>query len=277
MDLYNKVCFRTSRIITASYSTSFTLGIKTLHPKLHEPIYAIYGFVRLADEIVDTFHEYNKGELLNEFRSETYKAIQTGISTNPVLQAFQIVVRQYNISQDLIDSFLKSMEMDLYKNAHQASSYNEYIYGSAEAVGLMCLQVFCNGDAKAYESLKEPAQKLGAAFQKVNFLRDMKSDYDERGRVYFPGVDFTGFNDEIKKRIEEEIESDFNAALDGIRRLPTEAKFGVYVAYIYYRALMRRISRLPASDIRKIRVRVPNREKFALLFTSWFRFRLNFL
>lgn len=274
MELYNKVCLQISRRITWSYSTSFTLGIKTLHKDLHDPIYAIYGFVRLADEIVDTFHDNDKESLLERFKKETWLAINEKISTNPVLQSFQLIVHQFNINYDLIEAFLRSMEMDLHNHRYNANGYNEYIYGSAEVVGLMCLKVFCDGDDKEYERLKEPARKLGAAFQKVNFLRDMQSDFQERGRVYFPGVDFNYFNDHTKREIENEIEKDFSEALNGIRELPVKARFGVYVAYIYYQALLSKIKNLPAHEIRHSRVRVPNKEKIALLFASWCRFRL---
>lgn len=277
MELFNQVSIKVSRNITSSYSTSFTIGIKTLHKKLHDPIYAIYGFVRVADEIVDSFHDYNKAELLQRFKNDTFLAIEEGISTNPVLQSFQLVVRKYNIDRDLIEAFLHSMEMDLHNNTYNAHAYNEYIYGSAEVVGLMCLKVFCNGDEQAYQSLKEPARKLGAAFQKVNFLRDMKSDFSERGRVYFPGVDFNFFTESTKKEIEKEIEQDFKEALEGIKRLPLEAGFGVYVAYIYYQALLKKIKKVSACSIKNARVRVPNKEKFALLFASWFKFRLNYM
>jgi len=277
MDLYNDVCFQLSKRVTWNYSTSFTLGIRTLHKDLHAPIYAIYGFVRLADEIVDTFHEHNKEELLTRFREDTRLAIEQEIAINPVLQSFQLVVHRYNIDQDLIEAFFKSMEMDLYNHAYNANGYNEYIYGSAEVVGLMCLKVFCDGNENDYQRLREPARKLGAAFQKVNFLRDMKSDFNDRGRVYFPGVDFNFFTDHVKKSIEEEIENDFREALDGIKQLPSKAKFGVYVAYIYYQALLRKIKNVPATTIQHARVRVPNKEKVALLFASWFRFRLNII
>jgi len=277
MDLYNDVCFQLSKRVTWNYSTSFTLGIRTLHKDLHAPIYAIYGFVRLADEIVDTFHEHNKEELLTRFREDTRLAIEQEIAINPVLQSFQLVVHRYNIDQELIEAFFKSMEMDLYNHAYNANGYNEYIYGSAEVVGLMCLKVFCDGNENDYQRLREPARKLGAAFQKVNFLRDMKSDFNDRGRVYFPGVDFNFFTDHVKKSIEEEIENDFREALDGIKQLPSKAKFGVYVAYIYYQALLRKIKNVPATTIQHARVRVPNKEKVALLFASWFRFRLNII
>lgn len=277
MELYNDVCVQLSKKITWNYSTSFTLGIRTLHKSLHDSIYSIYGFVRLADEIVDTFHEHDKAKLLNRFREQTWEAIEERISTNPVLQSFQLVVHQYNIDRDLIEAFLHSMEMDLHNHSYNANAYNEYIYGSAEVVGLMCLKVFCNGDQQEYDRLKAPARSLGAAFQKVNFLRDMKSDFKERGRVYFPGVDFNYFNDYVKQTIEAEIESDFKDALKGIEQLPSTSRFGVYVAYIYYQALLRKIKNLPAQSIRNERIRVPNKEKFVLLFSSWFKFRLNLL
>lgn len=277
MEFYNNVSLQLSKKVTWNYSTSFTLGIRTLHRKLHNPIYAIYGFVRLADEIVDTFHDFDKAKLLQRFISDTWQAIDERISTNPILHSFQLVVHRYDIDRDLIEAFLHSMEMDLHNHSYNANGYNEYIYGSAEVVGLMCLKVFCNGDEKEYNRLKEPARKLGAAFQKVNFLRDMKSDFSERGRIYFPGVDFNFFNDTMKKQIEDEIESDFNEAYEGIKSLPSEAKFGVYVAYIYYRALLKRIRKEPAGVIRNARVRVPNKQKFALLLSSWVRYRLNFL
>ena len=277
MELYNDVCVQLSKKITWNYSTSFTLGIRTLHKSLHDSIYSIYGFVRLADEIVDTFHEHDKAKLLNRFREQTWEAIEERISTNPVLQSFQLVVHQYNIDRDLIEAFLHSMEMDLHNHSYNANAYNEYIYGSAEVVGLMCLKVFCKGDQQEYDRLKAPARSLGAAFQKVNFLRDMKSDFKERGRVYFPGVDFNYFNDQVKQSIEAEIESDFKDALKGIEQLPSTSRFGVYVAYIYYQALLRKIKNLPAQSIRNERIRVPNKEKFVLLFSSWFKFRLNLL
>jgi len=277
MEHYNKVCLNLSKSVTWSYSTSFTLGIRTLNKRFHSPIYAIYGFVRVADEIVDTFHSFDKKDLLYRFREETWRAIDEKVSTNPILQSFQLMVHKYNIDRELIEAFLKSMEMDLFNETYNAHGYNEYIYGSAEVVGLMCLKVFVEGDEKEYQKLKEPARRLGAAFQKVNFLRDMRSDFKERGRVYFPGVDFNFFNDSMKKEIEKEIEEDYKAAYQGIINLPNDARFGVYVAYIYYKALLQKIVKLPATAIRTERVRVPNKQKFALLCASWFRFRFNIL
>jgi phytoene synthase len=276
-DLYDSTCFACSRLITLRYSTSFSMGIRLFHRRFRPPIYAIYGFVRFADEIVDTFHDYPKQVLLERFREDTYRAIDEGISLNPVLHAFQQVVRKYGIDRELIDAFLRSMEMDLYNCAYNTDQYDEYIYGSAEVVGLMCLRVFCEGNEEQYQQLKEPARRLGAAFQKINFLRDIKSDYDERGRVYFPGVDFRRFDDDAKRRIEAEIQDDFSAALDGIRRLPDGARFGVYLAYEYYVQLFAKIKSAPAHSIAKKRFRVSDKRKMYLLFSSALRHRLNLL
>ena len=278
MQLYKDTCLKCSRVITKSYSTSFTLGIQTLAKKFHFPIYGIYGFVRYADEIVDTFHGYNKRALLNDFRERTYEAIETGISLNPVLHAFQSVVNEYHIEHELIDSFLRSMEMDLDNDRYDQEGYDTYIYGSAEVVGLMCLRVFCEGDKEMYERLKAPAQSLGRAFQKVNFLRDMKSDYMERGRVYFPGVDFSQFDNDIKAAIEQDIEDDFQYAYQmGILQLPEGARMGVLLAYTYYRKLLKKIKRVPASRVRLERIRVPDGRKIALLVQTYFKHQLNFI
>ncbi len=277
IQLYNTTCSACSSLITRRYSTSFSLGIRLFHKRFRGPIYGIYGFVRFADEIVDTFHHCDKKTLLERFRKDTYRAIEERISLNPVLHAFQQVVHQYSIERDLIDAFLKSMEMDLYHNAYDRDGYNEYIYGSAEVVGLMCLRVFCEGNEAQYQSLKEPARRLGAAFQKINFLRDIRSDYDERGRVYFPGVDFQRFDNEAKRRIEADIQADFDAALEGIRRLPKGARLGVYLAYRYYTQLFAKIKRAPAQRIAQERFRVSDRRKMLLLFSSTLRHQLNFL
>lgn len=277
MEKFNQLCLSLSKSVTWSYSTSFTLGIRTLHKRFHNPIYAIYGFVRVADEIVDTFHDFDKKDLLFRFREETWRAIDEKISTNPILHSFQMMVHKYNIDRELIIAFLNSMEMDLYNNTYNSHNYNEYIFGSAEVVGLMCLKVFVEGNESEYQRLKEPARRLGAAFQKVNFLRDMKSDFKERGRVYFPLVDFNFFNDNMKKEIEADILEDYKEAYKGIVNLPADARFGVYVAYIYYKALLQKIMNLPAISICNERIRVPNKQKFALLCASWFRFRLNIL
>lgn len=274
--LYDETTLECSKLITQRYSTSFTLGIKTLDKKFHLPIYAIYGFVRYADEIVDTFHDQDKKTLLAQFKDDTYTAIENKISLNPVLHAFQLIVNAYQIDKDLIEAFLKSMEMDLDFKTYNDSRYHEYIYGSAEVVGLMCLKVFCEGDQQRYESLKSPACKLGSAFQKVNFLRDIKSDYEERGRVYFPGVDFNNFDKSAKQLIEEDIQRDFDDALDGIRRLPSGAKLGVKVAYLYYRKLFDKIRGLAPEIITHQRIRIPNAKKLSLLLGTYVETKLGF-
>lgn len=263
--LFEKTTLACSKLITEAYSTSFTLGIKTLAKRFHAPIFAVYGFVRYADEIVDTFHEFDKAALLDRYKHDTYRAIEEGISLNPVLHSFQKVVNEYGIERDLIDAFLYSMEMDLSNTAYSADKYEEYIYGSAEVVGLMCLHVFCNGDQKEYERLKDDAKSLGAAFQKVNFLRDLKSDFYERGRVYFPGVDFNDFSKDAKQIIEDDIQKDFDNAHRGIMGLPDGAKNGVYLAYVYYLKLFKKIKSTPAKRIQQERIRVSDPMKFALL------------
>ena len=269
--LYDRVCLKASRHTTRSYSTSFSLGIRSLHKRFHDPIYAIYGFVRFADEIVDTFHDHDKVDLMARFRADTYKAIADGISLNPILHSFQRVVNTYGIEEELYDTFLRSMEMDLTDHAHDRESYELYILGSAEVVGLMCLRVFCEGDDALYQRLKPSAMRLGAAFQKVNFLRDLKDDHVNLGRTYFPGVDVRNMSAEDKRRIEGEIDDDFRAALEGIRQLPQGARFGVYMAYIYYMNLFRKIQALPTERILQERVRVRNRRKIALLTTSYLK------
>ncbi len=270
-ELYDSTALACSKLITRAYSTSFSMGIHMLHRRYHSAIYAIYGFVRYADEIVDTFHTHNKTELLAEFKAETHQAIARRISLNPVLHAFQLVVNQYHIERELIDAFLLSMEMDLGLKACDKETYSTYIYGSAEVVGLMCLRVFTQGDAAEYARLKPAARSLGAAFQKVNFLRDMKSDYHDRGRVYFPGVDFGHFDESAKAAIEADIAKDFDAAYAGILQLPTGARLGVLTAYMYYRKLFNKIRRLPPSRVQEARVRVPNGQKLALLAGTYFR------
>lgn len=276
-DLYSKTCMECSELITQRYSTSFSMGIRAFDRPFRAPIYAIYGFVRFADEIVDTFHNYPKKTLLDRFRQETYLAIEEKISLNPVLQAFQETVNQYGIERELIDAFLDSMEMDLHHQSYEDYLYKKYIYGSAEVVGLMCLRVFCQGDDAMYQRLVEPARALGAAFQKINFLRDIKSDFDDRGRVYFPGVDFAHFSNEEKGKIEEDIRKDFDFAYTGIVQLPKGVRFGVYLAYVYYTNLFKSIMEVPAHQVMKKRIRVNDRKKVMLLFSSAVRSSLNLL
>jgi phytoene synthase len=265
LQLFNKTAFKNSELITKSYSTSFSLGIRTLDKSLHEPIYAIYGLVRYADEIVDTFHQHDKALLLTDFKRATYEAIDNGISLNPVLQAFQLTVNEFDIDRDLIEAFFISMAMDLENTTYDQKGYDEYIYGSAEVVGLMCLKVFCSGDHQEYNRLKPAARKLGAAFQKVNFLRDLQSDFAERGRVYFPGVDFNNFTYREKQIIEKDIEEDFRQAFEGIKQLPSSARSGVYLAYIYYLGLFRKIRKLPPNNILESRIRIPDFNKLLML------------
>lgn len=273
--LYHQTCRQCSKLITKAYSTSFSLGIRSLDKRFHDPIYGIYGFVRFADEIVDTFHHKDKKQLLDEFKHDTFKAIDQGISLNPVLHTFQEVVREYNIPHDLIESFLESMEMDLYFDTYKQEGYEKYIYGSAEVVGLMCLCVFVEGNIDEYERLREPARKLGSAFQKVNFLRDLKDDVYERGRVYFPGVDFDSFNVDAKRAIEDDIQKDFDEAYIGIMQLPAGARRGVYLAFVYYQRLFNKIKSLTPEVIKTERVRVPNGKKLYLLMQTYLRHQLN--
>ncbi len=277
MELFHRVAFRTSRMVTRSYSTSFSLGIYCLDRKMHDPIYGIYGFVRFADEIVDTFHQYNKRDLLNSFRQDTWKAIEDGISLNPILHSFQQVVNDYCIEPELIETFLKSMEMDLNKTKYRDAEIEQYILGSAEVVGLMCLRVFTNGNEAEYQKLKAPAMALGSAFQKINFLRDLEADYRQLGRTYFPGVDMTEFNDTVKKQLEDDIEIDFHYGFEGIKALPKGARFGVYIAYVYYYALLQKIKNTPAQALLQERVRIPNQKKYSLLLSSYVRHSLNLL
>lgn len=265
MSVYHKVSQLCSRITTEEYSTSFSSAIRLLHKDLRIPIYNIYGFVRFADEIVDTFHEYDKKELLRQFKKESYEAIEKKISLNPILHSFQLTVNDYNISPDLVEAFFNSMEMDLDNQQYDASRYQEYIYGSAEVVGLMCLYVFCEGDKELYNKLKPYAQSLGAAFQKVNFLRDVKSDYNTLNRTYFPGVDFSNFTERTKAQIEKDIAIDFKQAYEGILQLPWKARFGVYVAYKYYLSLFNKIRKTQPSQILESRIRIPNYRKAMIL------------
>ena len=277
IELYHKVSLNASKNVTQLYSTSFSMGIKLLDKNIHDAIFSIYGFVRLADEIVDTFHDYPKSEMLQEFKDETYKALDRKISVNPILHAFQMVVNKYSIARDLIDKFLLSMEQDLNDIQYSSVGYKEYIVGSAEVVGLMCLKVFVNGDNDLYFKLEEPARRLGAAFQKINFLRDVKSDYQELGRTYFPGVDLEKFTPNEKLKIEEDIQNDFESALKGIINLPSSSRLGVYVAYRYYFSLFKKIKKVSSDRLMEERIRVPNFKKLFITFKSMFQNQFNWI
>ncbi|MDA7798622.1 phytoene/squalene synthase family protein [Flavobacteriaceae bacterium] len=278
-ELFDQVSFDTSKLVTKKYSTSFSLAVKMLSPTIRSAIYNIYGFVRFADEIVDTFHDYKKEELLDDFEKEYYKALENGISLNPILNSFQATVKRYNITDDLVKSFLKSMRADLSKTAYETQEeYNEYIYGSADVVGLMCLKVFVDGDDEKYNELKNAAMRLGSAFQKVNFLRDLKDDFELLNRSYFPNVDLTSLDTESKHLIIKEIEDDFDFAFNhGILKLPVEAKFGVYMAYRYYRRLLKKLNSVPSSEIIETRVRISDPMKINLLARSYVKYKLNMI
>ena len=278
-ELFDQVSFDTSKLVTKKYSTSFSLAVKMLSPTIRSAIYNIYGFVRFADEIVDTFHDYKKEELLDDFEKEYYKALENGISLNPILNSFQATVKRYNITDDLVKSFLKSMRADLSKTAYETQEeYNEYIYGSADVVGLMCLKVFVDGDDEKYIELKNAAMRLGSAFQKVNFLRDLKDDFELLNRSYFPNVDLTSLDTESKHLIIQEIEDDFDFAFNhGILKLPVEAKFGVYMAYRYYRRLLKKLNSVPSSEIIETRVRISDPMKINLLARSYVKYKLNMI
>lgn len=274
IQLYDKTSSEISKKITKSYSTSFSLGIRLFAKEYREPIYNIYGFVRIADEIVDTFFDHDRRQLLNKFKLDTIEAIESGISTNPVLHSFQRTVKEFNISYELIESFLNSMEMDLVKTSYENCEYNRYVYGSAEAVGLMCLQVFTKNYPKLFDDLKPFAQKLGSAFQKVNFLRDVNSDIETRGRIYFPDIsNINQFDNTLKGKFEEEIENEFNESLNGILKLPIGVKLGVFVAYVYYKTLFNKLKRKSIQEIRESRISVPNITKIYLLIKSYFLIR----
>ncbi len=275
--LFDNLSVKTSKAITHTYSTSFSMGICLLNRRLRNPIYSIYGFVRVADEIVDSFEGYDKKYLLEKFKEETFWAIKNRISINPILNSFQAAVHQYQIDQSLIETFLESMAMDLQKVDYTMEKYQQYILGSAETVGLMCLQIFTEGDTTMYNELKPYAMKLGAAFQKVNFLRDMKDDYHILGRIYFPGIDITDFNSNSKKEIEKEIEDDFKIALEGIKLLPSSSKRGVYLAYIYYVSLFNKIKKSPAQKVLTQRIRINNGKKFGLMINSLVQNKMNWV
>ncbi len=275
--LFDKVSMKTSRLTTRAYSTSFSLGIGCLAKELRNPIYAIYGFVRFADEIVDTFHEFDKKTLLHRFADDTWKAIDEGISLNPILNSFQNTVNQYGIEREIIQQFLLSMEMDLTEKKYDEQNFQRYVLGSAEVVGLMCLRVFCSGQEEMYTRLKPFAMKLGSAFQKINFLRDLHADFKGMGRTYFPGVDLSQFDDACKVEIEKSILSDFDEGYQGIRLLPRKARFGVYVAYLYYKALFKKIQALPSDRVLKSRIRIRNRYKLAIVGYSYLKHQFNLL
>jgi len=276
--IFDKVSQDCSKSVTNSYSTSFSLATKMLSKSIRQDIYNIYGFVRFADEIVDTLHDYNKKELLNRFIDELNYSLKNKISTNPILNSFQYTVNKYKIDYKLIDSFLKSMKMDLKKVKYNTEKeYKEYIYGSADVVGLMCLKVFLSGNEKSFKKLKPNAMALGSAFQKVNFLRDLNADFHDLNRTYFPNLDFKNFNEESKKIIMDDIENDFKKALNGIYELPNNSKFGVYAAYKYYKRLLNKLKRTSHLKIKNERVRVPNYQKVDVLARSYVRYRLNIL
>ena len=275
--LYDELSYQISKLTTKKYSTSFSLGILVLSPKIRPAIYAIYGFVRLADEIVDSFLDYNKNKMLNQFKEETQQALKDEISLNPIINSFQDTVLKYKIDNQLIEQFLHSMEMDLHKIDYNDEKYKEYILGSAEVVGLMCLQVFVEGNKLEYEKLKPFAMKLGSVFQKVNFLRDLKDDYQTLNRTYFPNLEMNNFNNISKKEIEKEIEKEFNEALIGIKMLPISSKFGVYLAYKYYLSLFRKIKSYSAEKIKNERVRIPNTNKAVIMLKSYVRYKVAYL
>lgn len=273
--IFDKISFECSKNVTKAYSTSFSSAVKMLAPKIRQDIYNIYGFVRLADEIVDTFHDYNKEQLFSLFEDDLQAALDNKISLNPVLNAFQNTVYKYNISKDLIDAFMKSMKLDLTKKTYTTTQeYQDYIYGSADVVGLMCLTVFVNGNKEQYDNLKTSAMRLGSAFQKVNFLRDLKADFEELNRTYFPNTDLNQLDEASKVQIIEEIEADFEAGFEGIQKLPIEAKFGVYTAYVYYKKLLSKLKKTPSLEIKNTRIRVPDYEKVGLLAKCYINYRL---
>lgn len=276
--LFDKVSFGCSRKVTATYSTSFSSAVNMLSPTIRPAIHSIYGFVRFADEIVDTFHQWNKAFLLDKFEKDFYLALEMGISLNPIINSFQDTVRKYDIDLELVDAFIKSMRMDLEKRDYDTrEEYEQYIYGSADVVGLMCLKVFVNGDQYKYDQLKDSAMRLGSAFQKVNFLRDLKSDIEILNRSYFPDIDLRNMDQLTKQKIIAEIEQDFQRAYEGIIRLPATSKFGVYTAYVYYKRLLNKLKSTPSSEILETRIRVNNYAKFGLLVKSYFNIKLNLI
>lgn len=276
--LFDKISFDCSKNVTQSYSTSFSSAVKMLAPNIRQDIYNIYGFVRFADEIVDSFHDYDKEYLFEMFNKDLTSALVNKISLNPILNSFQHTVHKYAIPQTMIDAFMKSMKLDLYKTNYQSfDEYNEYIYGSADVVGLMCLKVFVNGDDAKFNELEHAAMRLGSAFQKVNFLRDLKADYEDLNRTYFPNTDLSRLDEESKQIIIKEIEADFHAGFEGILKLPLEAKFGVYTAFVYYKKLLSKLKKTPSMEIKNTRIRVPDYQKIGLLAKCYVNYRLNLL
>lgn len=273
--IFDNVSARCSKFTTKQYSSSFSLGIRFLAADLRPHIYNVYGFVRFADEIVDTFHEFDKELLLREFREDTYKAIERGISLNPILNSFQHTVRTFNIDHNLIETFLKSMEMDLSKDQYSQAELDKYILGSAEVVGLMCLTVFTRGDLVEYEKLKASAMQLGAAFQKINFLRDLNADFNQLGRTYFPGIDLRNFDENSKKLIEDDIANNFKLGFEGIKQLPKDSRFGVYLAYKYFYKLFLKIKRTQSQQVLNNRIRIPGQIKYKIFLTSLLRHKMN--
>jgi len=276
--IFDTVSYECSRSVTRAYSTSFSTAVKMLAPTIRQDIYNIYGFVRLADEIVDTFHDYDKERLFSRFEQDLALALKEGISLNPVLNAFQHTVVKYNIPESLIDAFMKSMKQDLVKKEYATfAEYNEYIYGSADVVGLMCLKVFVANDNARYDTLKGPAMRLGSAFQKINFLRDLKADMEELDRSYFPTLNLNEMTDATKRAIIEEIEADLAEGFKGIVQLPATAKFGVYTAYVYYKKLLTKLKNTPPLEIKNRRIRVPDYQKITLLAKCYLDYRLNII
>lgn len=276
--IFDTVSHQCSKTVTKSYSTSFSLATKMLSNSIRQDIYNIYGFVRFADEIVDTFHDYDKELLFNNFSNNLELALVHKISLNPILNSFQETYHKYGIDKDLVDAFMKSMRLDLHKNNYLTDDeYKEYIYGSADVVGLMCLKVFVKGDKEKYESLKDSAMSLGSAFQKVNFLRDLKADFEDLSRTYFPNTDLNQLDEVSKQAIINDIENDFALGLQGIKKLPIEAKFGVFMAYRYYSQLLKKLKKTPALEIKSTRIRVPNYKKFELLTRSYVKYQLNLM
>jgi len=273
--LFQDVSFKTSRLVTKSYSSSFYIGVSSLHPTIQDAIFSIYGFVRFADEIVDTFHDFNKEKLLADFEQQYYESLDQGISLNPILNAFQHTVTKYKITDDLVKAFLKSMKSDLHKTKFTEQEIKEYIYGSADVVGLMCIRVFVNGDEDEYEKLKPYAMRLGSAFQKINFLRDLKHDTSQLHRTYFPILKTEPFNESTKKIILDDIYEDYRVALIGINQLPINSRKGVYTAYLYYLELTKRIEKTKAEKLMQVRISVPTYIKTLLLFRAYFYIKLN--